>query len=56
MAVMEGEKMKRTTRASKKWKREKGGIEGSTRMPDLAYYYARDSVISAAFTLSVYLV
>lgn len=33
-----------------------GGIEGSTRMPNLAYYYARDSVISAAFSLSVYLV
>lgn len=48
--------MKRTTRAIKKWTGEREGIEGTVRMPNLAYYHARDSVISPAFSLSVYLV
>ncbi len=36
--------------------RGREGIEGTVRMPNLSYYHARDSVISPAFSLSVYLV
>lgn len=56
MAVMEGGKNEENNKSKQEMEWGKGGIEGSMRMPNLAYYYARDSVISAAFSLSVYLV